>query len=182
MPWDVASNFSINGAYDTIPGWQIVHVHVGGERTSSLCYLRLSTQRLGCVATKDLSQVQEATVVLFCQCGRLLPWLSIEKDSIAHIKTVQKGAEVECSHVYLPAGCPLSAHCSRLVRPCTWYASTRPATGFLLFHVPIAIWRSHMIYSSTKTNKTNIKQKAKPLSMCPREILDTNCNADCSPD
>ena len=181
-PWDVTSSCSVNGAYDTIPGWQTPHVHVGGERTSSLHCLRLSAQWLGCVATKDLSQVWEATVVVFCQCGRLLPWLSIEKDRTAHTEMGQKGAEVECSRFYLQAGCPFSAHCSRLVRPCTWYVSTPLATVFLVFHVPIAIWRSHMIYSWTKTNKNKIKHKAKPLSMRPREFLDTNCNADCSPD
>lgn len=112
----------------------------------------------------------------------LLPWPSIEKDSIAQIQMGQKGAEVECSCFYLQAGCPLSARCSRLVRPWTWYVSTPPATGFLVFHVPIAIWRSHMIYSWTKPNKNKLKHKAKPLSMRPREFLDANCNADCSPD
>lgn len=152
------------------------------ERTSSLNCLRLPAQWLGRVATKDLSQVWEAAAVVLCQHGRLLPWLSIEKDRTAQIQMGQKGAEVKCSCFYLQAGCPSSAHRSRLVRPCTWYISTPPATGFLVFHVPIAIWRSHMIYSWTKPNKNKIKHKAKPLSMHPREFLDTNCNADCSPD
>lgn len=89
-PWDVASYFSVNGAHDTIPGWQTPHVHVGGEKTSSLHCLRLPAQWLGCVATKDLSQVWKATMVVFCQCGRLLPWLSIEKDRIAQIQMGQK--------------------------------------------------------------------------------------------
>lgn len=58
----------------------------------------------GCVATKDLSQVCEATVVVFHQCGRLLPCLSIGKTRTAQIQTGQKGAEVKCSRFYLQAG------------------------------------------------------------------------------
>lgn len=45
------------------------------------------------------------------------------------------------------------------------------ATGSLLFHVPIAIGGSHMIYSWTKPNKNNIEHKAKLLSMHPREFF-----------
>lgn len=44
----------------------------------------------GCVATKDLPQVQEATVVVFCQCGRVLPVLALEKTGLLRSKLGKK--------------------------------------------------------------------------------------------
>lgn len=51
--------FSVDGAYDTISGWETPYIHVGGERTTSFVCLRLPAQRLHCVATKYLSLVRE---------------------------------------------------------------------------------------------------------------------------
>lgn len=56
----------------------------------------------GCVATEDLSQVQEATEVVFRSCGRLFPCLHIAKTRIAQIQTGQKAAEVKWPRL---AGC-----------------------------------------------------------------------------
>lgn len=64
--------------------------------------------------------------------------------------------------------------------PLTQYTSTLSATAFIVLHEPITIWRSHMIYSWTKTNKNKIKHKAKQLSMHPREFLDTSLPLYCS--
>lgn len=44
----------------------------------------------GCVATKDLPQVQEATVVVFHQCGRLLPVLGWENPGLLRSKLGKK--------------------------------------------------------------------------------------------
>lgn len=181
-PWGIASYFSVNGAYDTIPGWQTPLVHVRGERTSSKHGLRLSARQLGCGATKTSLRCGRQPWLCFASVGDSYFAWALERTGLHRSKQHKKELKLSAPAFYVQAMCPVSAHCSRLVRCCMWYFSTPLATGLLVLHVPIAIWRSHMIYSWTKPSKTKTKNKAKPLSMCPREFLDTNCNADCSPD
>lgn len=100
MPLDVPSNFSVNGAYNTISGWQKLHIHVGGERTSP-CTVDAICSMAGGVATKDLSQVWEAAGSV-SPVWEALTCLSIGKTRMAQIQTGQKAAEVKCPRL---AGC-----------------------------------------------------------------------------
>lgn len=117
MPLDVASNFSVIWAYNTIFEWQTPHIHVARERTSPwtawhhlLIGWMCGHQRPSTGAGGNCGSFSPVWEALTC--------LRMGKPRIAQIQTGQKGAEMKCPRL---AGCRVWAHCSRLVRPSTRY-------------------------------------------------------------
>lgn len=168
MPLDVASNFSVNGACNTISGWQTLHIHVGGERTSfcpAWCHL-LNGWMCGHQRPFSSPGGNWGSVSLVWEA---LPLSSHCKNQDCSDPNWAKSSWSEVAQVgWVPGMSTLQQAGQTWHRVCS---CSKGDTGSLLFHVPIAIWRSHLIYSWTKPNKNKIKHKAKLLSMHPREIF-----------